>query len=146
MAAFFGIFSLCLARDVALFVDYRTTGVSFTECPEGLSPFAELDRSGDFRLESLWVMADEFDRITIAERGIASGDLMVLQQTQRGSLSPPVIHGYRLLSQNFVAHPPTCFGLPIARTTPGYSFAVFAREGAPEENRPRASESQNDDS
>ena len=53
---------------------------------------------------------------------------MVLQQTQRGSLSPPVIPGYRLLSQRFISHPPKWFGLPIARTMPGYSFAVFARE------------------
>ena len=128
LAAFFSIFSLCLARDIALFVDYRTDGVSFAEARKD---FDRLVRSTDQVIsvsESLWVLADEFDRISIVERGTASGDLMVLQQTQRGSLSPPVIPGYRLLSQSFVSHPPTWFGLPIARTTPGYSFAVFARE------------------
>ena len=78
--------------------------------------------------ESFWVLTDEFERIRIVERGTASGDLMVLQQTQRGSLTPPVIPGYRLLSQRFISHPPKWFGLPIARTMPGYSFAVFARK------------------
>lgn len=128
LAAFFSIFSLCLARDVALFVDYRTDGVSFAEARKD---FDRLARSNDQVIsvsESLWVLTDELNRISIVERGTASGDLMVLQQTQRGSLSPPVIPGYRLLSQNFVSHSPTWFGLPIARTTPGYSFAVFARE------------------
>jgi hypothetical protein len=132
LAAFFSIFSLCLARDIALFVDYRTDAVSFAEARRD---FDSLARSTDQVIsvsESLWVLADEFDRISIVERGTASGDLMVLQQTQRGSLSPPVIPGYRLLSQRFISHPPKWFGLPIARTTPGYSFAVFAREGASE--------------
>lgn len=128
MAAFFSIFSLCLARDIALFVNYRTDGVSFAEARKA---FHGLRSSTDQVIsvsESLWVLTDEFERISVVERGTPSGDLMVLQQTQRGSLSPPVIPGYRLLSQNFVSHPPTWFGLPIARTTPGYSFAVFARE------------------
>jgi hypothetical protein len=128
LAAFFGIFSLCLARDVALFVDYRTAGVSFTSARKN---FHQLLSSTDQVIsvsESLWVLTDEFERISIVERGTTSGDLMVLQQTQRGSLFPPVIPGYRLLSQNFVSHPPKWFAFPIARTTPGYSFAVFARE------------------
>ncbi len=128
LAAFFGIFSLCLARDTALFIDYRTGGVSFADARKD---FHGLLRSTDQKIsvsESLWVLTDEFERISVVERGTASGDLMVLQQTQRGSLTPPVIPGYRLLSQNFVSHPPKWFGLPIARTTPGYSFAVFARE------------------
>ena len=85
--------------------------------------------------ESLWVLADEFERITVVERGTASGDLMVLQQTQRRSLSPPVIPGYRLIADHFVSHPPHCFGLPIGRTMPGYSFAVFEREASVGENR-----------
>jgi hypothetical protein len=139
LATFFGIFSLCLARDIALFIDYRTDGVSFADAQKD---FDHLVRSTDkviFVSESLWVLADEFERIRIVERGTASGDLMVLQQTQRGSLSPPVIPGYRLLSQRFISHPPKWFGLPIARTMPGYSFAVFAREVSIGENRPRTS-------
>jgi hypothetical protein len=135
LAAFLSIFSLCLARDIALFVDHRSDGVSFDHAR---SDFDRLARSTDQVIsvsESLWVLADEFDRIAIVERGTASGDLMVVQQTQRGSLTPPVIPGYRLLSQSFISHPPKWFGLPIARTLPGYSFAVFARENAPGENR-----------
>ena len=134
LAAYFSIFSLCLARDIALFVDYRTDGVSFAEARRD---FDRLARSTDQVIsvsESLWVLADKFDRISIVERGTASGDLMVVQQTQRGSLSPPVIPGYSLLSQHFISHQPKWFGLPIARTTPGYSFAVFAREGTVREN------------
>ena len=146
LMAFFSTFSLFLARDIALFINYRTVSVSFTEARRD---FHRLLSSTDQVIsvsESLWVLANEFERISIVERGTASGDLMVLQQTQRGALSPPVIPGYRLLSQNFISHPPTFFGLPIARTTPGYSFAVFSREGALGENRPGASGSQNDDS
>ncbi|HEX7515924.1 MAG TPA: hypothetical protein VF345_01415 [Chthoniobacterales bacterium] len=137
LAAFFSIFSLCLARDIALFIDYRTDGVSFADAQKD---FDHLVRSTDQVIsvsESLWVLAGEFERIRIVERGTASGDLMVLQQTQRGSLSPPVIPGYRLLSQRFISHPPKWFGWPIARTMPGYSFAVFAREVSLGENRPR---------
>jgi hypothetical protein len=134
LAALFGIFSLFLARDVALFVNYRTDGVSFADAQKD---FGDLMRSSGQVIsvsESLWVLTDEFERITIVERGTASGDLMVVQQTQRGSLSPPTIPGYRLLSHHFVSHPPHCFGFPIGRTMPGYSFAVFAREVAVGEN------------
>lgn len=128
LAAFFSVFSLCLARDIALFVNYRTDSVSFAEARRDFDRLVRSTGQVISVSESLWVLTDEFERISVVERGTASGDLMVLQQTQRGSLSPPIIPGYRLLSQNFVSHSPTWFGLPIARTTPGYSFAVFARE------------------
>lgn len=129
-AAFFSIFSLCLARDVALFVDYRAEGVSFTDAQKEFHQLVHSTGQVISVSESFWVLADHFEQIRIVERGAASGDLMVLQQTQRGSLSPPVIPGYRLLSQHFVSYPPKLFGLPIARTMPGYSFAVFAREAS----------------
>jgi|GEM_PF-4950792 len=129
-AAFFSIFTICLARDVALFVDYRAEGVSFAEAQKDFDHLAQSTGQVISVSESLWVLADHFEQIRIVERGTAAGDLMVLQQTQRGSLTPPVIPGYRLLSQHFVSHPPKLFGLPIARTMPGYSFAVFAREAS----------------
>lgn len=127
LTAFFGLFSLFFARDIALFLDYENEGVSFAEAQR---EFGQLVRSTNQEIavsESLWVLADEFERIRIVDHGTVSGDLMVLQQTQRGSLSPPVIPGYRLLSQHFISHPPKWFGWPIAHTMPGYSFAVFAR-------------------
>jgi hypothetical protein len=127
-AAFFSLFSLCLARDIALFIEYRTDGISFADAQKDFNHLVHSTGQVIFVSESFWVLANEFERIRIVERGSASGDLMVLQQTQRGSLSPPVIPGYRLLSQRFISHPPKWFGLPIARTMPGYSFAVFARE------------------
>jgi hypothetical protein len=139
LLAFFSVFGLCLVRDIALFVDYRTGGVSFAEARKEFGDLARSTNQTIYVSESLWVLSDEFERIRIVERGTASGDLMVLQQTQRGSLSPPVIPGYRLLAQRFVTHQPTCFGLPIGRTMPGYSFAVFAREISLGENRPRRS-------
>jgi len=129
-AAFFGIFSLCLARDVVLFVDYRLEGVSFAEARKEFDQLVHSTGQVISVSESFWVLADHFEQIRIVERGTASGDLMVLQQTQRGSLTPPVVPGYRLLSHHFVSHPPKLFGLPIARTMPGYSFAVFAREAS----------------
>jgi hypothetical protein len=135
LLAFFGVFGLFLARDVALFVDYRTGGVSFAEAQKDFGQLVRSTNQTIFVSESLWVLTDAFERIRIVERGTATGDLMVLQQTQRGSLSPPVVLGYRLLSQRFVTHRPTCFGLPIGRTMPGYSFAVFAREISVGENR-----------
>jgi uncharacterized protein (DUF2062 family) len=134
LAAFFGLFSLFLARDIALFLNYESEGVSFAVAQR---EFGELLRSTSQEIsvsESLWVLADEFERIRFLDYGSVSGDLMVLQQTRRGSLSPPVIPGYRLLSQHFISHPPKWFGLPIARTMPGYSFAVFAREVSLGEN------------
>jgi hypothetical protein len=136
LAAFFSLFSLFLARDIALFLDYESEGVSFAVAQR---EFGELLRSTSQEIsvsESLWVLADEFERIRFLDYGTVSGDLMVLQQTRRGSLSPPVIPGYRLLSQHFISHPPKWFGLPIARTIPGYSFAVFAREVSIGKNRP----------
>ena len=129
-AAFFSIFTICLARDVALFVDYRAEGVSFVEAQKEFDHLTHSTGQVMSVSESFWVLTDHFEQIRIVERGSASGDLMVLQQTQRGSLTPPVIPGYRLLSQHFVSHPPKLFGLPIARTMPGYSFAVFAREAS----------------
>jgi hypothetical protein len=128
--AFFSTFTICLARDVALFVDYRAEGVSFAEAQKEFDQLVHSTGQVVSVSESFWVLADHFEQIRIVERGAVSGDLMVLQQTQRGSLSPPVIPGYRLLSQHFVSHPPKLFGLPIARTMPGYSFAVFAREAS----------------
>jgi hypothetical protein len=127
-AMFFGVFSLWLARDVALFIDYRTEGVSFADAHKEFDRLVHSTEEVISVSESFWVLTDEFERICIVERGTASGAFMVLQQTQRGSLSPPAIPGYRLLFQDFVSHSPKWFGLPIARTMPGYSFAIFARE------------------
>jgi hypothetical protein len=130
LAGFFSIFSLCLARDIALFINYRTEGVSFADAQKDFDNLVRSTTPVISVSESFWVLADDFERIRIVQRGAASGNLMVLQQTQRGSLSPPVIPGYRLLSHHFVDHPPRFLGLPIGRTMPGYSFAVFAQEGS----------------
>jgi hypothetical protein len=139
LAAFFGIFSLCLARDLALFIDYRTDGVAFADAQKDFDHLVRSTNQVISVSESFWVLTDEFERIRIVERGTASGDLMVLQQTQRGSLFPPLIPGYCLVSQHFISHPPKWFGLPIARTMPGYSFAVFVREVSRRENSPPTS-------
>jgi hypothetical protein len=139
-AMFFGVFSLCLARDVALFINYRTEGVSFADAHKEFDRLVHSTEQVISVSESFWVLADEFERIRIVERGTASGAFMVLQQTQRGSLTPPVIPGYRLLFQDFVPHAPKWFGLPIARTMPGYSFAIFEREASAEESGSGTSE------
>ena len=127
LAAFFGIFTLCLFRDVGLFVNYSATGVSFRDAQKAFKNVAGSTNQEISVSESLWVLASDFERIRIIEHGTVSGELVVLQQTQRGSLSPPIIPGYRLLWQSFISHPPTLVGVPIAHTMPGYSFAVFAR-------------------
>ena len=127
LACFFGILTLCLLRDVGLFINYSTAGVSFSEAQKA---FKDVARSTNHEIsvsESLWVLASEFEHIRIIEHGTVFGELMILQQTQRGSLSPPIIPGYQLLSQTFISYPPTLIGVPIAHTMPGYSFAVFAR-------------------
>jgi hypothetical protein len=130
VALFCGIFTLWLVRDAMLFANYERNGVLFDEAEK---EFNLLARSTDQEIsvsESLWVLANKFNQLRILERGTYSGDLMVLQQAQRGSLMAPEVPGYRLVSQNFVSYPPTCFGRPIGRTMPGYSFAVFARDMA----------------
>ncbi len=130
LAVFFCILTLCLARDIALFFNYRTVGVSFDDAQKEFDDLVQSSEQEISVSESLWVLTPRFDRIRIVERGSTTGDVMVLQQTQRGSLTPPVIPGYRLLSNHFISHRPTFLGVAIANTMPGYSFAVFVRENS----------------
>lgn len=127
-AAFCGAFSLFLARDVALLVNYKSHGVSFVDAQ---SEFLSLERSTSHQIyvsESLWVLADDFERIKIVERGSVRGEVIVTQQTQRQSLTARPPPAYRLISDTFVPYPPTFLGLPIGRTMPGYSFAIFEKD------------------
>jgi hypothetical protein len=132
MAAFLALFSLCFAREAALFLNYRTEGLSYADARQEFARLASSTQATISVSESLWVLVDDFSRIRIVERGSASGPLMVLQQTQRQALTPPEIPGYHLTADNFVSHPPRWFGRAIARTVPGYSFAVFTRGGLAE--------------
>jgi hypothetical protein len=129
-AAFFGLFSLFFVRDAALFANYLNHGVSFFDAQ---AEFRSLPQTSEkiSVSESLWVLADDYRRIRRIERGSASGDVMVVQQSQRQSLVPPSFPGYRMVSERFVSRRPTLFGLPIGRTMPGYSFAVYEKDPSP---------------
>ena len=118
--------SLPVRLDAALFVNYKAHGVSLCRCRT--CEFQKLERATPHAIyvsESLWVLADDFERIKIVERGTAGGEVMVTQQTQRQSLTARPPPGYSLISDTFVPYPPTLLGIPIGRTMPGYAFAVF---------------------
>jgi hypothetical protein len=129
VAGFGAFFSLWLARDVVLYANYRSKGVDFDHAR---SQFGNLLHGSPPHVvsvsESLWVLTEDFRRIRIVERGTASGELMVVQQTQRQSFVPPEFPGYRLVSHSFVPQSPTCFGIRVARTMPGYAHAVYQRD------------------
>ena len=129
LALFSAFFSLWLARDLAVFVSYRTEGVSFQEARNTVRAVIASGPHPVSVSESLWVLTDEFQQVRLVERGTAAGDVMIVQQNQRQSLVPPSFPGYRLVSHRFIPHSPEMFGVRIARTMPGYSFAIYERDG-----------------
>ena len=117
-----------LARDIALFVNYTIRGVSYADAQNELRKLEASKTPPIFVSESLWVLADNFDRIKIVERGTGAGDVMVVQQNGRQSLTPPKIPGYHAVLDRFISYRPTLFGLPLGRTMPGYAFEVYESE------------------
>ncbi|MBA3684523.1 MAG: hypothetical protein H0W72_04700 [Planctomycetes bacterium] len=57
--------------------------------------------------------------------------VVVAQQAFRSAPRPRAIPGYRLVHDGFSNAEPRLFRLGIARTLPGYGFAVYIREAAP---------------
>jgi hypothetical protein len=79
---------------------------------------------------SLWVLSEDYERLRTLpaeEPDAATGGILVLQQTYSGLLAPQEIAGFRLVEDRFVRHPCKLLGVTLARTVPGYSFAVYVR-------------------
>jgi hypothetical protein len=102
-------------------------GVSFSDARAEYENLEKLGVKPIFVSEALWVLTEHFERIKIVIRGTAAGDMMVIQQSQRRTLSPAPISGYHLELNHFVPYPPSVLGVPIGRTMPGYAFAVFTK-------------------
>lgn len=83
---------------------------------------------------SLWVLAERYDRMTVFPFGSAEnhlrGGAAVVQQNYSGRLDPPPLPGFVLVEDRFVRRPCEVLGLRLARTTPGYGFALYRRLAA----------------
>lgn len=132
VAAIHALTALGYLRAVVLFGFFLTGGVSLETARAHFSRIAPTARGPVSVTPSLWVLADDLERLrtvpahTPAEE--LEGDLLILQQNYSGLSAPPRLAGLQLIENHFIDHPCRLFGLPIARTMPGYAFAVYRRE------------------
>ena len=47
---------------------------------------------------------------------------------QNANDSPPEVTGFSLIHEELAAEPVLFFGLPIKKSTPGYGYAIYARD------------------
>jgi hypothetical protein len=85
--------------------------------PIGLSP-------------GLFSITERYDQTLVrhVHRLTNEADTILLQQVNRSELEPPPLDGFRCTENHFIPEPPRLFGIPLARTAPGYNFAVYRRE------------------
>lgn len=91
---------------------------------------------------SLWVAAEEYDRMIVFPFGAGEapprGDVAMVQQNYSGRIEPPDLPGFALIEDRFVHRRCEIFGVPLARTTPGYGFALYRRLAPEPMARPAA--------
>lgn len=119
-------------RAVVLFGFFLPHGVSLETARADFARIAPLARGPVSVTPSLWVLSDDLERLrTVPAHTPAEsleGDLLILQQNYSGLSTPPDLPGLRLIENHFVDRPCRLFGLPVARTMPGYGFAAYRRE------------------
>jgi hypothetical protein len=80
---------------------------------------------------SLWVVSEDYDRMRVFPfaEGTAQldADVLMIQQTYSGLAEAPRLPGFRLVEDRFIHSPCRILGLTVARTVPGYSYAVYRR-------------------
>lgn len=129
---FHGLAAAGFLRALVLFGFFLTQGVSLDDARRDFARHAGATGGLISVTPSLWVLTEDYDRLRVAPLGLPAeriaGDLFVVQQNYSGRQEPPDIAGFRLVEDRFVRRPCRLFGLPVARTMPGYAFAVYRRE------------------
>jgi hypothetical protein len=129
-----GLAAAGYVRGLILFYFFLSTGVSLDEARREFARIARTARIARPPVavtSSLWVLSEDYALLralpaaTPAER--IPGDLFVVQQSYSGLREPPALPGFHLVEEHFVGDACRLFGIEIARTVPGYGFAVYAR-------------------
>lgn len=132
LPAIHGLTGLGYVRAVVLFGFFLSSGVSLDTARAQLARLAATARGPVSVTPSLWVLADDQQRLRAVPSAIAAagleGDLLIYQQNYSGQTTAPAIADLRLVEDHFVHRQCRLFGLPIARTVPGYAFAAYRRE------------------
>lgn len=121
------------ARSLVLFFFFLSAGVPLDEARRDFARIARSAQPPVAVTSSLWVLSEDYADLralpfgTPAER--IPGSLFVVQQSYSGLREPPAVPGFHLTEERFVRRSCRLFGIEIARTVPGYGFAVYARGG-----------------
>lgn len=129
--------TLGFVRSVVLFPFYLKYGVSIDKARQLFNDvYTKNKNCHAFILtgSSLWVLSEKYNKMQHINLVNLKGDLnkkdyvMLFQQNYSGLLKPPdKIRNYYLAENYFVPHYPKLFGIKLANTMPGYSFAVYKK-------------------
>lgn len=133
-----GAGSLGWVLNAALFPDYLHHGRSLEAAradlaAEGLLsvPSARLNVTS-----TLWPLTAHYDRVHFClklNQCDFQGDWLLVAQHGRPPGPPPARLGaFGLVRDRFVDRPAHVLGVPLAKSPPGFGFAVYHREGAPD--------------
>jgi hypothetical protein len=75
----------------------------------------------------LWLASDDPASLRVANPNRPEGACFVRQESMLGQSAPPAYDGYMLVDDRY-RRGASAFGLPIARTTGGWEFAVYVEE------------------
>lgn len=132
LPAIHALTSLGYVRALVLFGFFLAHGVSLDAARAQLARLVPMARGPVSVTPSLWVLSDDYERLRAVPAGVSAagleGDLLIFQQNYTGQSAPSPIEDLRLVEDRFVDRSPRLFGLPVARTVPGYAFAVYRRE------------------
>jgi hypothetical protein len=119
-------------RAVVLFGFFLAHGISLETARAQLARIAPTAHGPISVTPSLWVLSEDYSHLRAVPAGTPAefleGDLLILQQNYSGQRVPPRLAGLRLVENHFVERSCHLLGLPVARTVPGYAFAVYRRE------------------
>jgi hypothetical protein len=129
-----GLAAVGYVRSLILFFFFLSAGVPLSEARRDFARIARIPRIARPPVavtSSLWVLSEDYANLRTLPGGTPAaqipGDLFVVQQSYSGLREPPAVAGFHLVEEHFVHRSCRLFGLEIARTVPGYGFALYAR-------------------
>ncbi len=130
-------------RVALMYPFYLRDGMSLFLAREKFMEFKKTQPAGTvFDMScSLWVLSEDYYHMRhLVDGGIkdlksgrhsfAGVEVYCLQQNYEGvdSLTPPELNGLTLVKNYFSSGMPRIFGIPLARSTPGYGFAIYTKQ------------------
>lgn len=119
--------NLGFLRQAALYPFFLNHGMKYLQARARLQEIRE-SWPGKIELDGgLFTLTEDYHNLAFTIDGPRQAPLAVVQQVNRGLLSPPKLENYELVEDHFSRVVPSLFGVRIGNTVGGYNFAVYRR-------------------